>query len=136
MFNKFAARLLANKAGAPFAILLCGLLTCTGIAAQSLQLAHTDGERLSDWMLRQPSGALLYTPGLQWQVPSEREAQAKLKGKVLDALNATPMASLADKANLSKWVEALSVTGRVRITQPDARWLQAHPSQDLSLIHI
>ena len=68
--------------------------------------------------------------GLQWQVPSERDAQAKLKRKVLDALNATTMPSLTDKANLSKWVEALPVTGRVRVTQPDARWIQAHPSQD------
>ena len=121
MFNKSAARLLAHKAGATFTVFLCGLLTCTGVTAQTLHLAHTDGERLSDWMLRQPSGALLYTPGLQWQVPSEREAQAKLKRKVLDALNATPMVSLADKANLSKWVEALPVTGRVRLSQADAR---------------
>ena len=94
MFNKFATRLLAHKAGAPFVVFFCGLLTCSGIAAQTLQLAHTEGERLSDWMLRQPSSALLYTPGLQWQVPSEREAQAKLKRKVLDALNATTMPSL------------------------------------------
>ena len=130
MFNKFAARMLAFKAAAPFALLLCALLTCAGITAQASQLAHTDGERLSDWMLRQPSSALLYTSGLQWQVPSERDAQAKLKRKVLDALNVTPLVSSTDKANLSKWVEALPVTGRVRLAQADARWLQAHPSQD------
>jgi len=130
MFNKFAARLLAYKADAPFAILLCGLLTCTGITAQASQLTHTDGERLSDWMLRQPSSALLYTAGLQWQVPSEQDAQAKLKRKVLEALNVTPLVSSTDKANLSKLVEALPVTGRVRLSQADARWLQAHLSQD------
>ena len=115
MFNKFATRLVANKAGVPFTILLCGLLTCTGITAQASQLTHTDGERLSDWMLRQPTSALLYTAGLQWQVPSERDAQAKLKRRVLDALNVMPVVSSTDKTNLSKLVEALPVTGRVRL---------------------
>jgi len=92
-------------------------------AAHASQVAPIEGERMSDWMLRQMPNDLAYPLGLQWRVPSEREAQAKLK---LDLL------SNADGMNsgLKAFVAALPVTGRVNLNQTDARWLQAHPSQD------
>jgi hypothetical protein len=63
-------------------------------------------------------------------VPSERDAQAKLKRSVLAELNASNSVPASARANLSKLLMALPVTGRVPLSMPDARWLQAHPKDD------
>lgn len=125
MFNK-----LVNRFGRYKVRILCAVLFSAVFAAQASQPTTVEGERLSDWMLRQPSSTLSYSTGLQWQVPSQRDAQAKLKLNVLDELNGSQNVSLVVKANISKLIAALPVTGPVSLTMPDARWLQAHPKED------
>jgi hypothetical protein len=84
MFNKLVTHCGRYKVGALSAVFLALYLLC-----RQIELTPIEGERLSDWMLRQPSSSLSYSTGLQWQVPSQRDAQAKLKRNVLDELNAS-----------------------------------------------
>jgi hypothetical protein len=42
-----------------------------------------DGERLSDWLLRQPPAPQAYPLGLMWHTPSERSDQTILEGELL-----------------------------------------------------
>jgi hypothetical protein len=93
-------------------------------------LAARPDERLSDWLLRQPSDARAYHPGLSWQVPAERPAQLRLKNDVLTALNDSGHGPNGVHAAWFQWVTSLPVTGRVALPMTDARWLQAHPGQD------
>jgi hypothetical protein len=125
MLHKFVAQFGRYKVGVWGAVFLSA---CT---VQASQLTPIEGERLSDWMLRQPSSSLSYSTGLQWQVPTERDAQAQLKRNVLQELNALQKVSSTAKANLGKLIEALPITGRVSLRMPDARWLQAHPKKTL-----
>ena len=74
MFHKFVAQFGCCKVG------VLGAVFMSACAVQASTLTPIEGERLSDWMLRQPSSNLSYSTGLQWQVPTEREAQAKLDG--------------------------------------------------------
>jgi hypothetical protein len=113
---------------------LCLVLYCFSFAAHASPTTPVEGERLSDWLLRQPNSALSYSTGLQWQVPGERETQAKLKRNLLAELNASTQVPAPARANLSKLLEALPVTGRVPLRMPNARWLQAHPKQDPVLV--
>ncbi len=92
--------------------------------------APVPGERLSDWLLRQPSDPRAYPTGLLWQVPSERYAQAGLKRNLLIWLAVTETAPAAARANLTRMIKALPVTGRLPVPRADARWLQAHPKED------
>lgn len=90
------------------------------------------GERLSDWVLRQPTTEG-YMLGLSWHVPAQRLGQAKLKNHLLARLATMPSTTREGniaKQRLSDWLSALPVTGRVPVPMPDARWLQAHPDQD------
>ena len=125
MFNKLKTHSARLSAGS-----LCLLLYCFSFAAYASPITPVEGERLSDWLLRQPNTALSYSTGLQWQVPAERETQAKLKRNLLAELNASTHVPAPVRANLIKLLEALPVTGRVPLSMPDARWLQAHPKQD------
>ena len=108
---------------------MLGLLACCGSVSFAATAAPIEGERLSDWMLRQAPNELAYPTGLVWQVPVERAAQTRLKQDVLAVSEAAALPSFSKNA-LSKFVSALPVTGRVRIAMPDARWLQAQAKFD------
>ena len=124
IFNKCLAEFGRYKVG------VLGAVFLSACAVQASTLTPIEGERLSDWMLRQPPSTLSYSTGLQWQVPAEREAQAQLKRNVLQELNALQKISSTAKTNLGKLIEALPITGRISLSMPDARWLQAHPKED------
>ena len=88
------------------------------------------GERLSDWLLRQPNDARAYPLGLHWQVPAERYAQAGQKRELLFWLAAFETPPAAARENLARMLNAMTVTGRVPVPLADPRWLQAHPRED------
>lgn len=88
------------------------------------------GERLSDWLLRQPANPRAYPTGLQWQVPAEHYAQAGLKRELLTLLAVSETIAATSRANLTRLIEALPVTGRVPVPLADARWLQARRKDD------
>jgi hypothetical protein len=118
---------------APASMLIKGmlaLLACFACASHAATAAPTEGERLSDWMLRQAPNALAYPTGLLWQVPAERYAQTQLQQEVLAVLEDAAALPSHSKNALSKFVRSLPVTGRVRVAMQDARWLQAHPKFD------
>ncbi len=79
-----------------------------------------DGERLSNWLLRQDAAS--DPTGLVWLVPEEIPAQARLKRSLLD--------SPSSRGPLAQWIASLPITGRVALALADARWLQAHKAQD------
>lgn len=111
-------------------VLLFGCVCCNlTLHAQELSVPRA-GERLSDWLLRQPEAADAYPLGLSWQVSSEREPQIRLKQQLLVALAETETAPADARKRLARMIEAMPITGRVPITLVDARWLQAHPKQD------
>ena len=87
------------------------------------------GERLSDWLLRQPADPRAYPTGLQWQVPGEHYTQGWVK-RELPVLLLAEAATAAARANLARLIEALPVTGRVPVPLAEARWLQAHQKDD------
>ena len=89
-----------------------------------------EGERLSDWLLRQTPDPSAYPTGLHWQVPAERVLQDRLKRELLTALNHLSAVDVLARTRMVTMIEALPVTGRVRLAVPDARWLQAHPQED------
>ena len=138
------ANMAGGAVGGATASVLLGVLACWSAALQaqvsvppvSLQIpappvsTPVPGERLSDWLLRQPSDPRAYPPGLLWQVPSERYAQAGLQRDLLLWLAVTETAPAASRANLTRMIEALPVTGRLPVPRADARWLQAHPKED------
>lgn len=98
----------------------------TAIAA-----AVVPGERLSDWLLRN-AGPNVDTTALQWQVPSEKAPQAQLRqAAALGVQMSTGDAFPAEaRAQLSDWLLALPLTGRLTVAIADARWLQSAPAQD------
>lgn len=125
------------------ALRLLALLYClcawTGAVAQ-LPPAHLPafaspaaprgGERLSDWLLRQPTLEQAYPMGLSWRVPGETAAQLRLKTDLLVQLDQRSVAEPAGRARLRALIDRLPVTGRVPLTRVDPRWLQAHPQKD------
>ena len=115
------------------------MLTCLPVAAQvplnSAQAVSElalvkQGERLSDWLLRQTPNPYSYPLGITWTVPKERQAQMRLKNALLEELTHLNPGQLAISAQLKAAVEAMPVTARVRLLATDARWLQANPSRD------
>ncbi len=92
--------------------------------------APVEGERLSDWLLRQPGDPRVYATALLWQVPSAQLAQEELKRELLDWLALSTTAPETARANLSRMIDTLPVTGRVRVPVAEPRWLQAHPKED------
>ncbi|AGU49177.1 putative lipoprotein [Variovorax paradoxus B4] len=90
------------------------------------------GERLSDWLLRQPEDAA--SPGLAWQVPQELLAQQFLKESLLVRVEAAVRSASpeerASREQLLSVLQSLPATGRVALGIVDPRWLQANPGQD------
>lgn len=122
-------------------LLLASALACAwaGASAQSLAAPALDsaapevpraGERLSQWLLRQPLNEQAYPIGLSWRVPGERPEQLRLKRQLLAELERASERPTAARSSLRSLIEALPVTGRVPLPRADARWLQAHPRQD------
>ncbi|MFM9969237.1 MAG: YjbH domain-containing protein [Burkholderiales bacterium] len=110
-----------------------GIPLASGTARESIPLATTApraGERLSDWLLRQPDDQAAYVPGLHWQVPAERNTQAGMKRDLLVWLAVTETAPATARENLTQMLKALPATGRVPLPRTDARWLQARPKDD------
>ncbi|NDH54553.1 MAG: hypothetical protein EBY24_21860, partial [Betaproteobacteria bacterium] len=115
--------------------LLCGLACWSAapyaqVPAPRPVSAPVEGERLSDWLLRQPSDPRAYPTGLSWQVPAERYAQAGVQRDLLVWLAVSERVSSTSRENLTRMIKALPVTGRMPVTLADARWLQAHPKED------
>ncbi|MDP9929193.1 YjbH domain-containing protein [Variovorax paradoxus] len=91
------------------------------------------GERLSDWLLRQPEQAA--GPGLAWQVPQEVLPQQFLKDTLMvhveAAIRSAPSPEeRASRERLLAMLNSLPATGRVALGIVDARWLQANPKED------
>ncbi len=110
---------------------------CICLAAVSpLALAQAAPKRLSDWLLEQPYMPNAYFLGLSWRVADEVPTQYALRQELLQALvaasRATAHAQAADR--MRKWVATLPVTGRVPVSNADARWLQANPVRDPILL--
>lgn len=103
-----------------------------GVATVSGQAISTvvDNERLSDWLLRQSAADQAYTTALMWQFPAEKNVQSQLKQDLLSEIAASNGFSPFEKSQWLTFLNSLAVTGRVGISIPDARWLQAHPGQD------
>jgi hypothetical protein len=117
----------------------CGALACLplGIQAQTntppagpLMAQPVNGERLSDWLLRQTPHALHYAPATAWMVPQELEPQSLVKQSLLEELALLKAAKVSISASFISAVESMPVTGRVKLDQSDPRWLQAHPKKD------
>ena len=111
-----------------FWVLLCGL-PGLALASESIET----GERLSDWLLRQPNEG--YTSGLQWRVPQERVSQRALRQRLLAQLRepSRPGHLAVDplvRARFARIIEQAPVTGRVAVVLPDARWMQSFASRD------
>jgi len=90
------------------------------------------GERLSDWLLRQPPRDDDYGLGLSWRVPAQALVQAKLRQRLLAdlAVSADIRAPAAARERMAAWLESLPATGRAPLARSEARWLQAHPASD------
>lgn len=91
------------------------------------------GERLSDWLLRQPENAA--NPGLSWQVPQEQLAGQFLKNTLLVQIEGLILRTNAENERAShqrllSWLRGLPATGRVALGIVDGRWLQANPNED------
>lgn len=87
-------------------------------------------ERLSDWLVRHRLHLRPDSMGLIWQVPNERHSQSVLQQDLLAEISRSKALGTAAKTQWIEWVRALPVTGRVNLPATDARWMQAHPSQD------
>lgn len=116
----------------PWIILLGLLLWAASLHAEEAPPpdAIRAGERLSDWLLRQPARPDHYATGLHWQVPGEHAGQSRLKYHLLAQLGTVEAASPAARQRLTALLEAAPITGRMPIARADARWLQAHPKED------
>ena len=88
------------------------------------------GERLSDWLLRQPDDVDAFPFGLSWQVPREQTIQDSLHKELLLQMRLTKAANPRDHDALIRLISLLGATGRVPISVADTRWLQANPKAD------
>jgi len=103
--------------------------TCfCGVAVQAH--GQMQGERLSDWMLRQPTDSGHFPFGLVWQVPREAAQQSFLQSQLLLQIQLTRVADEHQRHGVVRVIKDLPATGRVSIPVADARWLQAHPKAD------
>lgn len=107
-----------------------GALFAVTVSARETDIRS--GERLSDWILRQPDGGKRYLPGLNWKTPEQGLPQARTKQQLLDTLTAAPDFPVAQdiRRKMADWIETLPVTGRIPLAVVDPRWLQAHPEAD------
>ena len=109
------------------------VLLATLIAASPPLFAQAVANRLSDWLLEQPSSPDAYPLGLSWRVPEEIVPQSAQLLELLRNLSGTDREISADPqamARLRNWLRTLPVTGRVSVPIADARWLQANPARD------
>lgn len=125
------------------------LLALAGSAAGAAEPAHASdaaqitghpadirpGERLSQWLLRQPDGQQIANPGLAWRIHDEEFAQRHLKNTLLVQLEAWLQESRSepersDRERLRAWIDSLPITGRVALGIVDPRWLEANPTED------
>jgi len=107
------------------------ILNTTAVLSTSTDpIAPIPGERLSDWLLRQPANIQAYPLGLSWHVLAEEDVQADTKAALQAQLHAPSRVSRTAKAGLAKLIGSLPITGRIVLPNTDARWLQAHPGQD------
>ena len=83
------------------------------------------GERLSDYLARQPKQNDAYFAGLQWQVPQERIRQRALQQQLI-----LQAASFRQFPKLVNWLQQRPATGRVALGLSDERWLFANPAED------
>ena len=93
----------------------------------------TGGERLTDWMLKQRFTDDAYPQGLSWMAPSEEVAQSAMKSALRAHLMGsewTFKASPEARKRMSDWINTLPVTGRVPVSVPDVRWLEAKPAEN------
>lgn len=95
------------------------------------------GERLSDWLLRQPEADRGFESGLMWMVPSQTVSQGWLQRELLVDFfpGDTGPPSQEVRKRFAGWLAQLPVTGRVPVAISDPRWLQAHPASDPVLEH-
>ena len=109
-------------------------LTTTPLNKASTSVsAPLDGERLSQWLLRQPKIENTYLLGLSWRIPAEVPIQAAMKSALrvhLMGSEWTIRVDIAARQRLSTWLGNLPVTGRVPVAISDPRWLEAHPVQN------
>ena len=112
------------------------LWVLTGLAAMPIgaQEAIKSGERLSQWLARQPQVANgeAFMAALQWQVPAERLAQEQLRSAVVQSLRnlRRPGYDAAARDALVDRLLALPLTGRVTLAIPDGRQMEVIPQQD------
>lgn len=124
----------------PTLVALSCLLLSAGLAAPpaSAQDPVRPGERLSDWLVRQPLVAAGdgFLPSLQWQVPGERLSQEQLRRAAVQALQSMrgPALDASARDALVDRLLALPLTGRVILALPDARWMQVSREQDPYLL--
>jgi Exopolysaccharide biosynthesis protein YbjH/Capsule biosynthesis GfcC len=88
--------------------------------------------RLSDWV-DQNNQAEGYALGLMWQTPEELQRQVKEKKEILELLEALHVAnkiSSKQYTGLKRAMEALQVTGRVKVSGANAKWLEAQPKKN------
>lgn len=111
-------------------LLTAAILGSLGLSSFAQGVSIHSGERLSDWLLRQPADPETFFPGLSWQVPAEQEAQARLKHRLLALLAVSGQGPPEARELLARVVRAAPVTGRVPLPSIDPRWLQAHSAKD------
>jgi hypothetical protein len=120
----------------PSRLLVAWLLICASLAPvparadQADQTAALGGERLSDWMLRQPADPYEFPFGLVWQVPRESAQQSFLQNQLLLQIQLTRGIEERQRHALVRMIKSLPATGRVSVPLADPRWLQAHPRKD------
>ena len=88
-----------------------------------------DGERLSDWLLRNTDSETDLT-AVHWQVPGERAAHEQLRKALLDQSLAVRAMPSPSRQSFVAFLRGLPVSGRTLLASTDARWLQANPAQD------
>ena len=96
-----------------------------------IQVPIVQGERLSDWLLRN-AGPGADTTSLHWQVSAERARQGQLRQAVVQGLKqySDPDSPAEARQQLSEFLMSLPLTGRLTTASADARWLQSAPAQD------
>ncbi|OIP15816.1 MAG: hypothetical protein AUK51_12365 [Comamonadaceae bacterium CG2_30_59_20] len=114
-----------------FTTLVCVPCFATDVPGSTPSGAVVSGERLSDWLLRHTSAGT-DTSALHWRVSAQQGPQAQLRQAVLDDIksNVSIVLTAVERTSLADWLRALSLTGRVLLAKPDARWLQGSPAQD------
>lgn len=114
------------------ALLFAATHSLVGQAQDTLVSPPRSGERLSDWILRQPNYHQTYLLGLRWETPAKTDQQAKLKNHLLAQLFSGRDISAPQFAreHISAWIKSLPVTGRIPVRMTDPRWLQGHPDED------